>query len=91
MGGPGAGRSGDGSAFGLADLTDEQLLVEIRRLEVARREGREQTGRMLAELRRRGRLSWPVIARETGLRQTTAYDLAQQYGTVDDGLEGPPG
>ena len=89
MGGPGDGKSYDGAASGLADLTDDQLLAEIRRLEQVRREGREQTGRMLAELRRRGRLSWPAIARETGLRQTTAFDLVQQYGTADDGLERP--
>lgn len=52
--------------------------------------GREETGRMLAELHRRGRLSWPVIARQTGLRKSTAYHLAQPYRTTDDVMEPPP-
>lgn len=92
--GSGSGRSDEEPAFGLADLadlTDDQLLARIRRIEEARREGREQAGRMLAELQRRGRLSWPVIARETGLGQTTAYRLAQRYRTTDGGIERPSG
>lgn len=74
----------------LVELTDVQLIAEIRRLEEARRVGRERAGRMLAELHRRGRLSWPAIARETGLRQTTAYELAERYRTADDPVEGSP-
>lgn len=54
------------------------------------REGRERSGRLLAELHRRGRLSWPHIARVTGVRQTTAYELAQPFLLPDEGQEQAP-
>jgi hypothetical protein len=56
-------------------LTDTQLVAAIRQAEQIRAVSRERTGRLLAELHVRGR-SWPAIARETGLRQTTAYEWA---------------
>lgn len=66
-------------------LTDDQLIEQIQRAEDERRAGRDRTGRLLAELHRRGRMSWPAISRATGIRQTTAYDLAQKFLTdVDD-------
>jgi hypothetical protein len=68
-------------------LSDDELVAAILRSEEERRAGRERTGRMLAELHRRGRLSWPAIARLTGIRQTTAYDLAQPYLGPDEGDE----
>lgn len=74
----------------ITDLTDEQLLIAIQRSEEIRRRGRERSGRLLAELHRRGHLSWPAIARRTGIRQTTAYEMAQPYIVVDDGPEQPP-
>ena len=73
----------------LSKLTDDELIAAIQRSEELRRAGRERTGRMLAELHRRGRLSWPVISRLTGLRQTTAYELAQPFVVADDGPERP--
>lgn len=68
----------------LTDLTDDELVAAIQRSEELRRAGRERTGRMLAELYRRGRLSWPTIARATGIRQTTAYELAQPFMLADE-------
>lgn len=72
-----------------AVLTEEQLVVAIQQSEEVRRAGRERTGRLLAELHRRGQLSWPAIARRTGIRQTTAYELAQPYLPFDTGQERP--
>jgi hypothetical protein len=59
-------------------LSDGELIVAVRQAEQIRAASRERTGRLLAELHTRG-LSWPRIARETGIRQTTAYDWAQPY------------
>ncbi|MGI5126254.1 hypothetical protein ACQEVB_05500 [Pseudonocardia sp. CA-107938] len=70
-------------------LSDDQLLAAILDSEEARRAGRERTGRLLAELYRRGGHSWPAIARLTGIRQTTAYELAQPYLAADPGTEQP--
>lgn len=74
----------------LSGLSEDQLLDAVQRSEEARRLGRQRTGRPLAELHRRGRLSWPAIARITGIRQTTAYDLAQPFLVSDSGDEGSP-
>jgi hypothetical protein len=75
----------------LTELSDDQLVAAIQRSEQLRKEGRARTGRLLAELHRRGQLSWPAIARLTGIRQTTAYELAQPYLTTDIGDESSPG
>lgn len=72
----------------LSGLSEDQLLDAVKRSEEVRRAGRQRTGRLLAELHRRGRLSWPAIARVTGIRQTTAYDLAQPFLVSDSGDEG---
>ena len=79
---------GDRGPVDLTRLTDDELVAAIQRSEEARRLGRERTGRLLAELHRRGRLSWPAIARLTGVRQTTAYELAQPFLVPDDDHEG---
>lgn len=74
----------------ISSLTDEQLVDAIQHSEDVRRRGRERTGRLLAELYRRGRLSWPAIARRTSIRQTTAYELAQPFLVADDREEQTP-
>lgn len=74
----------------IAELTDEELLAAIARSEEIRQRGRERSGRLLAELHRRGRMSWATIARVTGIRQTTAYEMAEPYLTSQDGPEQPP-
>ena len=82
----------DGPRYGAAEiagLTDDELVTAIQQSEELRRVGRERTGRLLAELHRRGVLSWPAISRLTGIRQTTAYELAQPYMPADAGPEQP--
>lgn len=63
-------------------LSVEDLLAAVRQAESVRAASRERTGRLLAVLHSRG-LSWPAIARATGIRQTTAYDWAKPYLTAD--------
>lgn len=77
------------SAAEMAALSDDELVAAIARSEEVRRLGRERSGRLLAELHSRRQLSWPAISRLTGIRQTTAYELAQPYIVPDDGLEQP--
>jgi hypothetical protein len=67
-------------------LSDEQLVEAIRQAEQIRAASRERTGRLLAELHARGK-SWPAIARETGIRQTTAYDWAQPFLSTEGSEE----
>ena len=74
--------------FELGSLSDDQLVEAIRQSEAQRKAGRERTGRMLAELHRRKRLSWPAIARLTGIRQTTAYEMAAPHLSSGEGMEG---
>jgi hypothetical protein len=76
---------GDTSSF-----TDDELIEAIKRSEELRKAGRERTGRLLAELHQRGKHSWPAIARITGIRQTTAYELAQPFLQPDLGDEQDP-
>jgi hypothetical protein len=71
----------------ITELSEDQLVEAIQRSEQLRKEGRARSGRLLAELHRRGHLSWPAIARLTGIRQTTAYELAQPYLAPDTGDE----
>lgn len=73
-----------------SDLTDDELITAARLSGELYREGPEQTGRLLAELYTRDRLSWPEIARRTGIRQTTVYRWAQRYLPPDPGMERSP-
>jgi hypothetical protein len=88
--------SDDSSSEGLpgnnvTNLTTNELLAAIQHSEDLRKAGRARTGRLLAELHRRGQLSWPAIARATGIRQTTAYELALPFlgPDPDEGLSEP--
>lgn len=69
-------------------LTDIELLDAVRQTERIRTASRERSGRLLAELHARG-MSWPAIARETRIRQTTAYGWAQHYLPPDESTEPP--
>lgn len=73
----------------MSALTDDQLVKAIQQSEQVRRASRERTGRLLAELHQRGRLSWRAIARSTGISLTTAYELAEPYIAADEGPERP--
>jgi hypothetical protein len=63
-------------AVPVGGLTDAELVAAARQAERIRTVSRERSGRLLAEMHARGR-SWPQIARETGIRQTTAYGWAR--------------
>jgi hypothetical protein len=71
-------------------LTEDQLIAAIQWSEEIRKTGRQRTGRLLAELYKRGRVSCPEISRLTGVRQTTAYELAQPHLSPDEGDEKAP-
>lgn len=77
------------AAGDVSALSEDQLILAIQRSEEVRKAGRERTGRLLAELYRRGALSWPAISRMTGIRQTTAYELASAFLPPDEGVERP--
>ena len=74
----------------VTELTSDELIAAIQRSEELRKAGRQRTGRLLAELHRRGQLSWPAIARTTGIRQTTAYELALPFLGPDTDDESDP-
>jgi hypothetical protein len=59
-------------------LTDDEVIEAVKEAERIRSASRERTGRLLAELNARG-LSWPAIARVTGIKQTTAYDWSRPH------------
>ena len=82
-----ASRSGDAEALAQlarllsADLTaldESDLVVGAARAEAARDAPRRASGRLLAELHRRGH-SWPQIARLTGLSQGTVWRRAEPF------------
>lgn len=66
----------------VSGLSQDGLIEAVGESEKIRLAARERTGRLLAELHSRG-LSWPAIAKATGMRQTTAYDIGRPY-VADD-------
>jgi hypothetical protein len=74
----------------VAELSDDELITAARLSGDLQRSGPERTGRLLAELYGRDRLSWPKIAELTGIGQTTAYNWAQPYLPPDEGTERAP-
>ncbi|MBW0100904.1 hypothetical protein [Pseudonocardia sp. KRD291] len=73
----------------LAGMSVDELVSAVQRSEELRRAGRENSGRLLAELHRRQGLSWPAIARMTEVRQTTVYDLARPFLDSSPELDDP--
>ncbi|RZT85546.1 hypothetical protein EV383_2419 [Pseudonocardia sediminis] len=74
-----AGGVGENGGMDLAGMSVDELVSAVQHSEQLRRAGRENSGRLLAELHSREGLSWPAIARMTEIRQTTAYDLARPF------------
>jgi hypothetical protein len=74
----------------IRDLSDDELIVAARLSASLAKMAPERTGRVLAELYARDRLSWPKIARLTGIIQTTAYRWAAPYLPPDAGDEQSP-
>jgi len=65
-----------------SELSQEELGAAARRVEATRDETLQWSGRLLAALHDRHRLSWPAIARLTGIPQSTAHRRAQPYLTA---------
>jgi hypothetical protein len=74
----------------VSDLSDEELIEAARASGEATKLGPERTGRLLAELYGRDRLSWPRIAELVGLPMTTVYGWARPYLPPDPGVERSP-
>ena len=72
------------------ELSDEELIEAARVSGEATKLGPERTGRLLAELYGRDRLSWPRIAELVGLPMTTVYSWARPYLPPDPGDERAP-
>jgi hypothetical protein len=72
------------------ELSDEELIEAARASGELTKLGPERTGRLLAELYGRDRLSWPRIAELVGLPMTTVYSWARPYLAPDSGDERSP-
>ncbi|GAA1244486.1 hypothetical protein GCM10009609_04820 [Pseudonocardia aurantiaca] len=72
------------------DLSDDELIEAARASGEVTKLGPERTGRLLAELYSRDRLSWPRIAELVGLPMTTVYGWARPYLPPDPGDERSP-
>jgi hypothetical protein len=66
----------------LSALSQDELIAAARRVEATRDETLRWSGRLLAALHDTHNLSWPAIARLTGIPQSTAHRRAQPYLTV---------
>ena len=66
----------------LSALSQDELVAATRRVEATRDETLQWSGRLLAALHDRHELSWPAIARLTGIPQSTAHRRAQPYLTA---------
>jgi hypothetical protein len=62
----------------LSSLNEDDLVVGAQQAEQIRDRAPEYSGKLLAELHRRGH-SWPQIARITGISQSTAFRRADPY------------
>lgn len=62
----------------LSKVDLDELVTGAKDAEQTRAAAMEWTGRLLAELSRRGK-SWPQIARLTGIPQATAYRRAAPF------------
>jgi hypothetical protein len=69
------------------DLSDDELIEAARASGEVTKLGPERTGRLLAELYGRDRLTWPRIAELVGLPMTTVYGWARPYLSPDPGVE----
>jgi hypothetical protein len=74
----------------VSNLSDDELIEAARLSGELTKLGPERTGRLLAELYGRDRLSWPRIAELVGLPMTTVYSWARPYLPPDPGDERSP-
>ena len=66
----------------LSALSQDELVAAARRVEATRDDTLQWSGRLLAALHDTHQLSWPAIARLTGIPQSTAHRRAQPYLTA---------
>jgi IclR-like helix-turn-helix domain-containing protein len=66
----------------LSALSQDELVAATRRVEATRDDTLQWSGRLLAALHDTHQLSWPAIARLTGIPQSTAHRRAQPYLTA---------
>jgi len=66
----------------LSALSQDELISVARRVEDTRDDTLRWSGRVLATLHDVHGLSWPAIARLTGISQSTAHRRAQPYLTA---------
>jgi hypothetical protein len=73
----------------LSALSQDELIAATKRVEATRDDTLQWSGRLLAALHDTHELSWPAIARLTGISQSTAHRRAQPYLTAgaDEGPE----
>jgi hypothetical protein len=65
-------------------MSQAELVAAVRKVESDREESLRLSGRLLATLHDVHGLSWPLIARLTGISQSTAHRRAQPYLSADD-------
>lgn len=75
----------------LSALSQDELISAARRVEGIRDETLGWSGRLLAALHDVHGLSWPAIARLTGIPQSTAHRRAQHYLTAGPDEGARPG
>lgn len=71
----------------LTGLSRDDLVAVARRVESTRDDTLKWSGRVLALLHDAHGLSWPAIARLTGISQSTAHRRAQPYLAPDQSAE----
>lgn len=65
-------------------MSQAELIAAIRKVETERDESLRVSGRLLAALHDLHGLSWPQIAKLTGISQSTAHRRAQPYLTTEE-------
>jgi hypothetical protein len=66
----------------ISAMSQDELVAAARRVEATRDDTLHWSGRLLAALHDTHHLSWPAIARLTGIPQSTAHRRAQPYLTA---------
>lgn len=66
-------------ASDLSKASQERLIEGVQHAELVFDEAQKWSGRLVAELKRRGDLSWPALARLTGVSKGTLIRRAQPF------------
>lgn len=71
-------------ASDLAEADEETLIAGVRDAEWMSDQAPKWSGKLIAELKRRGNLSWPAMERATGVSKGTLIRRAKPYLTADE-------